>query len=307
MLNLEQIDRSLPEDFKDLLTQDEYAFILDAAIASISKHAQIEMLLDGEIHTTDPNKADSKMTFSLRNVARKCKAVPQEDWVELIDKYLGKPLFNEAKHLFLMKDFEYAEPLLKVVVRSKAAFDKLSMERLAYREDIPHTCTFLVLDYDERFHYIDKALLADWDVPIETLFQIGLINVGKEEVNVERVEVAGVEVFAFFSGDFSASYMLELANNAYEAVGVFGSIVHIPAKGKALVHPLQGMTVVKYLTNIMQLVEAFFTQDPGPINMRTYWYYEGVFEEFPMKETEDGAQQITLPAKLQKLLLGAGS
>jgi uncharacterized protein YtpQ (UPF0354 family) len=307
MLNSEKIDRVLPEDFQDLLTQEEYEFILDTALASISKHTTVDLVKEGEIHTLDPQKEDSKMTFSLRNVVRKCKAVPREEWAELIDKYLGKPLFNEAKHMFLMKDFEYAEPLLKVVVRSKFAFDQIALDRLTYREDIPHTCTFLVLDYDDRFHYIDKTLLKDWEMPLETLFEIGLINVGKEDISVERVEMQGMEIFAFFSGDFSAPYIVELEKNAPQAVGALGAVVNIPSKGKALVHPLDGNTALQYIANILQLVEVFFSQDPGPINVRSYWYYEGKFEEFPMYSTNDGKQMLTYPDKLLALLTNASN
>lgn len=299
---MDNIDRKLPEDFRDLLTQEEYEIILANALIAIAKHTQIESVTEGEIRTKDPQKADSKMTFSLRNVARKCKAVPQNEWAELIDKYLGKPLFNEAKHTFLMKDFEYAEPLLKVVVRSKFAFDDQALERLAYREDIPYTYTFLVLDYDDRFHYIDKTLLADWELPIEVLFEIGLANVGKEEINIEQVEMAGLEMYAFFSGDFSAPYMLELEQNAPQAVGIWGAVVHIPSKGKAIVHPIEGNTALRYIANIINLIEIFFSQDPGPINIRSYWYYEGKFEEFPLKNTAEGKQLLSYPAKLLKIL-----
>ncbi len=301
---MESIDRTLPEDFKDLLTQEEYEVILENALQAIGKHTQIESVKEGEIRTSDPQKADNKMTFSLRNVARKCKAVPIEEWAALIDMYLGKPLFNEAKHNFFMKDFEYAEPLLKVVVRSRFAFDDASLERLAYREDIPYTCTFLVLDYDERFHYIDKSLMADWEMPIDTLFQIALANVGKENINVERVELENLEIYAFFSGDFSAPYMLELAYNAPQAVGMLGSVVHIPSKGKAIVHPIEGNTALRYIAAMIHLVEIFFSQDPGPINIRSYWYYEGKFEEFPLTKTEEGKQLLSYPEKLLKLLKG---
>lgn len=299
---MDNIDRKLPEDFRDLLTQEEYEIILVHALIAIGKHTQIESVNEGEIRTKDPKKADSKMTFSLRNVVRKCKVVPPTDWAELIDKYLGKPLFNEAKHNFLMKDFEYAEPLLKVVVRSKFAFDDQALERLAYREDIPHTYTFLVLDYDDRFHYIDKTLLTEWELSIETLFEIGLANIGKEEINIEQIEIAGLEIHAFFSGDFSAPYMLELERNAPEAVGVWGSVVHIPSKGKAMVHPIEGNTALKYIAHVINLVEVFFSQDPGPINIRSYWYYAGKYEEFPVRSTEEGKQLLSYPEKLLKML-----
>jgi uncharacterized protein YtpQ (UPF0354 family) len=295
-------DRQCPEEFKDLITQEEYEFILDHAIAAVSKHTQIENVQKGDIHTIDPQKPDSKMTFSLHNLVRKCKVAPQEEWAELIERYLGKPLFNEAKHTFLMKDFEYAEPLLKVVVRSKQAFDTKALERLAHREDIPHTCTFLVLDYDDRFHYIDKNLLNEWELSSETLFAIGLTNVRKEEIEKERVEMGGLEIYVFFSGDFSAPYMLELEMHSPEAVGVFGAVVHIPSKGKALVHPLYGNTALPYIAHIMPLAETFFSQDPGPINIRPYWYYQGKFEEFPVRNMPDNRQMLSYPPKLLQLL-----
>jgi hypothetical protein len=81
-------------------------------------------------------------------------------------------------------------------------------------------------------------------------------------------------------------------------------VVNVPSKGKALVHPLNGNTALRYISYILQLVEIFFSQDPGPINVRTYWYFEGKFEEFPIRDNEGGKQILTYPERLLKMLMG---
>lgn len=296
------IDRQVPEDFASLVTKEEYELILEHAIASISKHSHIESITNGEVHATDPDNAESKMTFSLHNIVRKCKAAPKAEWADLIDGLFGKPLFNEAKHKFFMKDFEYAEPLLKVVVRSKYAFDEASLSRLAYREDIPHTCTFLVLDYDERFHYIDTHLIEEWEQPLERLFEIGIAHVNKVKIEIDRLQIDDMKVFVLCSGDFSTPYVLQLSENFPEGVGILGAVVHIPSKGRSIVHPIQDSNPLKYIVQVMPLVEGLFEIEPNPINMRSYWYFQGKFEEFPVTKGKNGQNAITYPEGMMQFI-----
>lgn len=297
------IDTQIPEDFAKLITQAQYEIVVDNAVSAIAKHATVESVINGEVHAHDIGKSNSKMTFNLYSIVRKCSITPQDEWAETIHELLGEPLFNESKHSFFLKDFEYAAPLLKVVVRSKYSFDEASLEKLMYREDIPHTCSFLVLDYDRRFHYMDKALAAEWGQSTERLFEIAFENLKGLKIEVDLLNLEGAKVFVLCHKDLSTSCALKIEDILPDAVGILGSVVHIPTKGQTIIHPISSENPLTYIIRIMSLVSDLHKNEEGPLNMRSYWYYKGKFELFPVGKDKHGKGNISYPNKLKEMVL----
>ena len=104
-----------------------------------------------------------------------------------------------------------------------------------------------------------------------------------------------------FHNDFAAAYAIELAQNVEESIGPYGSVVSIPAKGVAFVHPIEADTVFDYIGASHELVQSFYADEVYTVTDRYYWYYQGRYQLFPYRI--DGTKAyLSYPAELRMLL-----
>jgi hypothetical protein len=201
---------------------------------------------------------------------------------------------------YLYKDFDYAAQFLKVLIKPD---DFLQADVFLKRTDLPGTFTFLVLDFNERFTYISVENAEEWDKPLDDLFEIAFANVANEGIDIKEILLEETyPVFAFFDGDFSASFIIELDRNAEFAIGSHGSVVAIPTKGSAFIHPIESKDVMQVVGVLAETMAPFYNEDPGCITMNFYWFHDGTFELFPSVPTEDGYTTIKLPPTLLERL-----
>jgi uncharacterized protein YtpQ (UPF0354 family) len=295
------IDRTIPDFYKEIINQKEYELILDFAMDSVKAFGEIKSIGEGTITLKNPTDENSDMQFHLDNLVRKCKTYDPKDWQEVIDEHFKKCMINPDKAKYIYKDFDYACDFIKFAVRPKSMFE--NVEDFVYQIDIPETCTFLILDYDDAFHYVRRADIKEWEKSEKELFEIAFNN-----INIEKLDIKGLlwndkyEVISFFSSDFSASYIVDLENNAEFAIGEFGSVVGIPSKGTAFAHPLNGNTAIAFIASFDELLNQFYNNDEVPITNHYYWYYEGNYEMFH-ERIKDGHKHIVLPPNLEQLFI----
>lgn len=290
-------DRKRPDFYEGIVTAKEYADILKMSEKECLRIGKITSIQAGTIKVIEFENED-KHNFQLDNLVRKCHYYKKVDWPEIIKSHFGRFPIDKNKAKFLSKDFEYARPLLKVLVRS----DKAIPEEMVYRKDIPCTSSFLILDYDERFHFLMEKDIQEWNISKTELFEIALANIGIEEIDIqENLWADKFDLFSFFSGDFSASFMLELAKNAPFAIGTFGAVVAIPTKGSAFTHPLNENTAIAFIGSFDDTFTTFHKEDEIPVSNQYYWFYKGAFEIFPTVKKEKKTY-IEIPRNLVKLL-----
>ncbi|MEM6320627.1 MAG: hypothetical protein AAF960_23360 [Bacteroidota bacterium] len=273
-------DRKRPDFYQDIVTKEEYALILKLSEKECERIGPITSIQAGTIKVANPEKKEEIFSFHLDNLVRKCNYYDRAEWGDIVQQHFARFPIDQSKAKFLSKDFEYAQPLLKVLVRSTSV---LSPE-MVRRVDIPHTHSFLILDYDERFHFLTEANIVEWGVPKAELFAIGLENVAVEKIDIQEVIWAETfPLFSFFSGDFSASFVLELSKNAPFSIGPFGAVVAIPTKGSAFAHPLYSATDIDFIQSFEEAFLSFYQQDEVPVSDQFYWYFERKFSAFSVQ------------------------
>ena len=294
-------DRQRPKFYQGLVSQQEYEQILDYAITAVQKIGEIDTIADGTIKLKNIGEEHRETQFHLDNLVRICKSSHPNEWKSIVNDHFSKFDSNPAKEKYIQKDFDFAAPMIKVLVRLFEDFQAL--EEFVYRVDFPGTHTFLILDYDNKFHFIRKDQTQEWEKTTPELFEIALDNIAQEEIIInEGTWDDTYEMFSFFSGDFSASFMVDLQRNAHFAIGKYGSVVAIPTKGSALVHPINGTTALNFISSFYKAQQNFFNEDAVPITDKFFWYYRGKYELFPEKVNNNGSVTISNPIGLLELL-----
>lgn len=291
----------LPAHMADWLSVEEYNQILLLTIDQISLKGRIELIADeGVIHILFDGQT-GPTRFYMDNLLRKCKATEPGEWPTVVAGHVKILPINSAAITYIYKDFEFAAPLLKLQVKP-VGFAQDIMQDCVYRQDFPQTNTFLVIDFDEALHYVRRSEISEWEVSDQYLFGVALDNVAREKPDLSgHALTEELPLFTLFHNDFAVACAIELARNADEAVGSFGAVVNIPAKGSVFIHPLEADTVLDYIVASHEMVHGFYTDEIYTVNEEYYWYYEGRYSLFPLR-VEGNQAYLSYPDQLRKLL-----
>lgn len=295
-----RINKKIPAFYAEILTQKEYELILGYAIESCKQFGELISASEGTIKIKALDNQDNELLFHLDNLVRRCKNEANEDWKTIVENHFSKLVINPQKEKYIFKDFDFAEPLIKFLVRTYNTFDQI--EAFVFQSHIPDTYSFLVLDYDDMFHFVRKDEIKEWGKTEAELFEIAFDNIAKEDIDIKEVLwLDQFEIFTFFSHNFSPSFVVDLEANGPFAIGKYGSVVTIPTKGSAMVHPINGNTVMSFISTFDETLQKFFSEDEVPVSDRYFWFYEGQFKLFNERE-ENGKTLISMPDELEKLL-----
>jgi hypothetical protein len=301
MLNFFRKDKSfpLPEAYSGIVNQEEYSAIVGLCKNYLNNVGQ-QLLRIGEGEIVVAAGEDEKHYF-LDNLVRVLAQSERDEWEKLVNEHFDKN--QEVPHAleYLYKDFEYAAQFVKAYIKPYDFFPEDQVKLHVHRIDLPQTITFLILDFNEQFHFVRREHIQEWNKSEEELFEIGLANIAAESIEIqEALFQEKYTVFSFFSGDFSSSFIIELERNASFAIGSYGSVVAIPTKGSAFVHPIESTDVMDLIGMLAGITQNFFNEDPGSITMNFYWFHDGVFELFPTEPgEEEGYVTIKWPRGLK--------
>lgn len=297
-----RFDKKIPADYKHIMDQEGYEKMVNIALTYFrEKGDKLLSLQDGMLTVKGEDGKDLKYGFD--NLVRMLTGAQPEDWESIIYSHFNKINFADDAYNYFFKDFDHSRQYLKVLVKHEAIMSNEFAKDLVTRIDFPGTRTVLVFDYENQFRYLKKEEIAEWKLAEVTLFEEALNNVATEEVNINKMaHEDGWEFFSFFSGDFSASRMIELERYFDFSIGPFGALVAIPTKGSSFVAPINDNRVTARIEIIAPLVAQFFEQDPGNITNNFYWIYQGTIESFPTQSTGEGYVTVKLPQSLVRLL-----
>ena len=291
----------VPVHMADWLSVEEYNQILLLTIDQLSLKGTIDQITnEGVIHIQfDGQKAATR--FYMDNLLRKCKATEPSDWEAIVVGHVKILPINSAAITYIYKDFEFAAPLLKLQVKP-SGFAQDIMQDCVYRQDFPQTNTFLVIDFDDALHYVRRSEAGEWEVSDTYLFEVALDNVAREKPDLSgHTLTERLPLYTLFHNDFAVACAIELTRNAEEAVGAYGAVVNIPAKGSVFIHPLEADTVLDYIAASYEMVHGFYTDEVYTVNEEYYWYYEGQYSLFPMR-IEQNQAYLSYPDRLRQLL-----
>lgn len=297
----ENSENGLPDIYKNIVTAAEYQFAL-----RIAKNYHEENGLNivnvgaGELIV---NVDGTEQHRYLDNLIRMLPSYQKEQWPKVIYEHFNKLKDHSSAYHYLYKDFEYAAQFLRVLIKGADLY-KTELGHFVCRCDFPETNTFLVLEFEEQFRYVTKKDIVEWGVAEDELFSIGVANTPDEEIETKQYRYCEkFPVYIFFSGDYSSSLMLDLAARAEYAVGTYGSLIAIPTKGTAFVHPIESGDIMELVETLSPAVTKFYNEDPGSITTNFYWLYGENIEMFPIGRDDTGAY-IRLPPALMEIFRG---
>ena len=180
---------------------------------------------------------------------------------------------------------------------------------LLTRTDLAGTATVLMLDLPGAFTAVPKSMVAEWHQEPAAVFALAQANVNKHAVTrtTKELDTGTIKLPVSFltEENYAASYALDLATNAPELVGEWGSVVAIPNKGLASIcqvsraHPLD---FVQYIQGTRAIIERFYQQPAQPVSPAFYWYYQGKFTPIVVTTNPDGSANIIAPPGLSALM-----
>jgi hypothetical protein len=291
----------LPTNYSGLIDQRDYNLVLELCKKYLNKNGQkIISIGDGEIVVEYDVQ---EKHYYLDNLVRLLAQKDKTQWENNVNEH-----FNKQKEIpfaidYLYKDFEYASQFIKVYLKPKATFALDQVDDYVNKVDLPETYTFLILDFNEQFHFVRRDNISEWNKTESELFDIGLANIANESIDIQEALFADkYPGYMFFSGDFSASFIIELERNANFSIGTYGSIVAVPTKGSVFVHPIENNQVMDVIVALADVTKKFYDEDPGNITMDFYWFHDGKFDIFPNEPADNGYVTIDWPTELKQRL-----
>lgn len=294
------IDRTLPTSYEHLINQEQYERVLDMMLGYFSNRMQVTAVKDGVAHL---RKGENEIQCSLNNLVRILSTQETEaDWFEIICTHFDTIVNINVKPTIGTFAEMQAKLTLRVYPADFLPNDEFKTQ-LITRTDFEGTLTTLVLDLPQTFRPLNRKDITHWTVNEQELFEAAQKNVNQQEVEVVKCEIAeSLELFFFFSSDYSPSYLLDFEENASFAIGKFGSLIAIPAKGAAITYPINDDGVMQTIEAIHPLISKFYNEEPGNITLRYYWYYDQTFTIFPITYTKEYTA-MKLPEKLYRLFM----
>jgi hypothetical protein len=209
---------------------------------------------------------------------------------------------------FLLNNYSKAKEYLTIRLQVASTYhetiSKDSHLTHIYTIDAPETHTVLALDLPHTFHILSRKDVAKWHDDERTLFELAHGNIRSK---IDRIEAKkrnwnGVTIFTLFDRDYSASYCIDFGTNCENLVGQLGSIVCFPTKGSVFVHPVSDIQQFNIAFPLLvEKVNKFYQEDPGPITRNIYWYFGDASIKFgTVFEWEE--LTYTIPKKLVEML-----
>ena len=299
------MDKSLPSHFSGILTDLEYQILLGYVFEYFrKKEIPIKDLKDGVLFIEDSRLGGGAGQLALDNVIRSCKGGEETNWKMLITEHFNR-LLNEGFNIEdIVYDFKKVKEVLIVRLYGRGIMaEEGSEDNFVWRMDMEGVYTILALNLPTRFQTVTRKDADLWGIDDDKLFEMALHNANQQKVDVLRAKKEGAELMAFFSNDYSATYLLDLENNCPDAIGTFGTILSLPTKGTAFAHPINSTRepIFVAFSTIARQTMHIYQQDPWAITSNIYWYYEGQYYRFPTYSKNEKVA-FSFPQMLEEML-----
>lgn len=290
----------MPSEYAQLIDEAAYQQVLAMAEAYLSRKGRVTGIQPGMISVELGE--GQEVQCGLDNLIRVIAQQEEGEWFEVIGQHFDRVHAHfHAKPLQM--DWKEARPYLKTRVYPENFGRPEIRQQMVHRVDFEGTFTNLILDYEGRFHLLTKNMVARWDQSEEELFRVAQQNINQEEIQLTQGQMEdGTELYCFFSGDFSASYIVDFNHNAHFCMGKYGCLIALPTKGAVICVPINDQYVLERIRYLSPLVNEFYQKDPGHITNQFYWFDGTTFRRFRYEEDGQDKILIRLPVELEQLL-----
>ncbi|WP_245239170.1 hypothetical protein [Streptomyces sp. MZ04] len=252
---------------------------LDASDAMDVPDPQLPMLTAAQATRlralTAPYTQDGRR-YLLHNLARTCRAAPEEHWPALVEKHFAN--LRQAS-----QGEESAEELLRGVHARLLPTESLTPELVGAMRYAREVAEGLVFAY-ALDGPTSVRILTDADVEragLEELGKAAHTNLMSVPVGHEEVSVAGRAALHTVYGDshFVASTALFLAQLARQVTGESlpdaGALLVVPHRHLLAYHPITDGSVVDAVNGLAAYALNTYEQGPGALSPRVYWWRRG--------------------------------
>lgn len=289
----------VPDNYKNLIGQVEYEIFVNQCL-NVLKELGVDVISYENGDITYKGKNEDSHYF-LDNLVRKYVQIEKENQLTEIKDHFKKLQETPHAYDYLFKDFDYAKQFLKVLIKPTDITPKI--DDFVTRIDYPDLLTVLVLDFEDRFHYIRKDEANLWGFDYSKLFEIALDNISQETVDIRKhLFDDKFDVYVLLSGDFSASFSLLIDTHMDFAIGAYGSLIGIPTKGTVFIHPITSNDFMDLTSTLYQEMEKFYNEDPSNISMDFYWFDKKSLRLFNKTLNDNGTITISMPDELKKIV-----
>ena len=313
-------NKKIPDDYKHLLKQHEYEEMLDIILQYFKEKGEpVLKIEDGVVYMDEQDGEDLELKYSLDNLTRKVASAPDEDRESIIYTHFNKAQLDSRPLEYFKTDYDLARQYLKILIKHKSILTEIGSRDIVYKTVLPDTYSILVFDFDDKLEFLYYDAIKEWGKDIDELFEEALCNISGEDIQIFFVDFKKAaedrlgenvdedklpKAYVLTNGDFAAPVMMAPERIAPFAVGKYGSIITIPAKGTAIAAPIDSKEILGYLSVVTELTTQYFEEEPSNITTTVYWYYENGYEAFPERPAEgkQGYLTISAPQKLVQLL-----
>lgn len=293
-INSQNIDKKVPSEFKNLVTQKEYENILSLCVDYFQPLAKDFKISAGLISYS---KSDStEIRHNLENLVRLIAGKTKMD----SDKAIIKEFFDSYYHPkpIDVNDYNVAKEKLCIRIYHDSYMGDVTLwNYYIYKDNIEELKTVVVLDLPEAFRPVDKNLAKMWKVSEKEIFDQAVKNLESKEVDVVENKFGNIVIYAILSDEYSASQLNLFYKLVPESVGKYGSLITIPTKGTMIIHPINKNDLIETFKVFNEKAIRIYNEDPGKITDKYYWFYNNKF-----KLIDKTGNQNIIPPDLTNLL-----
>ncbi|KAB8195137.1 hypothetical protein FH608_012150 [Nonomuraea phyllanthi] len=215
----------------------------------------------GSVTLTGDPKDGGELVVRLTGLRREAGRRAREDWPMLVSEHLSHAVATAGERLDVC-DLEQARPLVRT--RVEAVDDVADLTRVVGRH--------LNADLVELLFVGSRAVRPEqagcWPVPTAQALDLAVANVHREErLEAESIELSGTPVTRLTAMTPSAATHLRWLGD-YLAVPADGVLVVLPDPYTLLVHPVDGIGVVRAIERLR--VHAARTDG---LSSQVYWWH----------------------------------
>lgn len=244
---------------------------------------------DGRVHPAER----PEMAFGLSNLGQACAGSPRSEWDGIISTHFDTVVrsLDEAD----MEESDLDALRDRLVVRLYDIDDIDASMPFSGIEAIPGLFSALMIDEPHGARSLHPDTLAQWDEPLASIVELAMDNVERlVDAAPQRVDMeeAGPAFLTMGESIYIASLICRL-QRIPELIGPHGSLVAAPVRHMFVAMPIRGPQVVQALGGILSLVHRAYTDGPGSVSRRLYWYHDDdQWTELPWAMEDDKLQFI---------------
>lgn len=157
--------------------------------------------------------------------------------------------------------------------------------------DVPRLWSAVVYDSPDAVIALNPEHLAKWGITKDEARKAAIANMivmplKDEEQTVESIRIRFLQAPYFAEGQ-------ALCLHARDLVGPAGTVFIVPSQSVMVAHPVSDMSSLMAPLLLKQLCGVIMRGQPNPVSPEVYWYNDGKFAVFEMKEV-DGERGIEL-------------